>query len=733
MKQITRSLGDVVDGSDPPRSLALWGIGGAGKTQLTLRYLELNRNRYDPIIWINARSPETAAKSYADAFEALDLDFPAHAMDEFRKDAALNSEKQFAMQTNWVIKAVLYWLAHRRKEHCEWLVIIDGADDLTWIPDILPRGIRGSVIITSRDQRVDRFTNHAINVGMMTTDEAVELLFRGAKLRSDSPANLVANSKWRTSQEQQALGIVNVLGHLPFAVDLAGAYIAGNDYVRENLSRYMDYLAEKSFDLLNTEEPTVHDQYALQIATVWETSYLAMQKLHPSSASALLLLAHLNHASIEDRLFSEATLRRDELQNIASFGKIFILFLAISALAFAPKIVFFLIVAFIPWRPNLIGRSRWWAGVILAVSPVVLDIVTLVLISIIRARRIQTGDTVRPIGVYLDAEDIVILTFTSVGYTVPLIAEWLFREDPWPAFLQLLVPVYTTIVLVGWIWAKFWETASTAVEQHIKTLLAMLDFSETSMSQFIVMLGGLHNASRQEFGWKYLLELAWSVLWNIVVQALLTCMSMMLYTLWDSLMSAVVQFLKRRDNKFVLKVIKWFVILINSGVSHYLLLYAFGFWVGYSGIMSWDPWQKKKKKEFFVSPSLLNAMLSTTEDDQWNRRPYSEIMSPITRLSLMQRNPDQSYAMHPLVQWWARQRIPVKERKAWVREAERFLRLIYESKTCWKDVACQQLVIPHLIEIASADALNSNGRFWTLKWLLNMLYRSLKLVGDKNV
>lgn len=694
--------------------------------------MELNRDRYDPIIWVNAESPETAAKAYADAFEALDLDFPTHAINEFRKDKVQDSQTQFAMQTNWVIKAVLYWLARRGEDHCEWLLVIDNADNLLWINDIMPRGPRGSVIMTSRDQLVDRFTNHAIEVGMMTTEEAVELLFRASKTHSDSPNSLETDSRWRTSQGQQALGIVNVLGHLPLAVDLAGAYIAQNDYVRENLTRYMDYISDQSYALLGTDSPHIRNKYLLHIATVWETSFTAIQKSHPLSAHILLILAHFNPASIEDRLFSEGSLRLEEWKHIASPGKFLLLFFELTALMFSPRIVFWLFKRYVPWNPNLRGRSKRRAMIILCISPVILNMVALSLIWIIRIRKIQTGDTVPRMGLFLDAEDVVILLFSAINYTIPAISEWLLPESYTFWFIGL-VPLYTTLVFLAWAWVRLWEARSTVVQQHIKTLLIRLDFSETSMTRFVLMLSGLRKASNGELGWKMLLELAWTFFWTFLVQVFFIILGAIISALWNAIMSAIENFLKRRDHNTTAKIFRWFFYAVNHPAAHYILLYLFGFWVGLTGILSWEPWHAKKKRELAIDRSLLNLILTVIEDDQWNHRPHSEAMAPITRLSLMQRNGDQSYTMHPLAQWWARHRIPNHERKAWVREAERFIGLVYQSRTCWRDANCQQITVPHLIEVASADAMNAEGRYWTLKAILNMLYRSLKLVSNRHI
>lgn len=43
---------------------AVTGLGGTGKTQLVLRYIEGHEEEYDTVLWIDVRSEETARLSY---------------------------------------------------------------------------------------------------------------------------------------------------------------------------------------------------------------------------------------------------------------------------------------------------------------------------------------------------------------------------------------------------------------------------------------------------------------------------------------------------------------------------------------------------------------------------------------------------------------------------------------------------------------------------------------------
>ena len=723
MNQILENLEDFVAESDPPSLVALWGIGGAGKSQMALRYAEMKRNQYDPIIWINAQSPETAAKSYADAFEALDLDFPTHAMDQFRKQAAQVSQHQTVIQINWVIKAVMHWLEIRGDEHCKWLVIIDQADDLRWIHEIMPRGRQGSVIITSRDHFVDRIVDHAIEVGMMNTEEAVELLFRAAGTHPASAGSLEAKRMWRTSQEQHALAVVHALGYLPLAIDLAGAYISQNDYARENISRYMDYFAEESHNILGASNAYGLNQYTLHVETVWETSFTAINESHPLSAHVFLILAHLNHAGIEDRLFLEASLQLEADGRNASAAYSLLFFIKHLILIYSGPIIFWYLKKLVLENPYLVGRKERVVTILLVTSPVILDSAAYLLTFLMRAYKIETGDTVRPVGIQLDDEDVVFLLLISAHSTLGAIVDWLFPDNNL-IWTFRLIPLQTVLTVLGLGCLRFLELRSTQVPQHIKALLEKLDLSETSRTQFNHVLSGLQDASSSELGWRFVFQLVWDTIYLLLLSFSLIIASYFIIFLWIMAISYVARFLQRRERSTMINLSMCFLCLHRAILG--VLLYLFGWWV--QTLMFGRLWHRKNS-EFAVDRVPLNNILSTVNADRWNSRPFSEAMTPLTRLSLVQRNSDRSYVMHPLVQWWARQRIPKAERKAWIGEAERLLNLACQSRTCWKDVNCQQMMVPHLIEVASAEAARSDGQFSTLNRLLNMVYRSLKIVG----
>ena len=204
-----------------------------------------------------------------------------------------------------MIRTVKEWL---ESTPCKWLVVIDNADNLTLIHDILPKGRVGSIIIISRDRMVHRLVNHAIHVDKMSTEEALELLLRSASIPSSFCQQHTAGSIQQKSQEHQAFLIIDQLGYLALTIDLAGAYISQHNFVQEDLSRYLDFLGQNSHALLGNKAIQDAGDYDHTIATVWETSFTAINETSPASALLLTFLAYLSTTRIDDRLFDEASL-----------------------------------------------------------------------------------------------------------------------------------------------------------------------------------------------------------------------------------------------------------------------------------------------------------------------------------------------------------------------------------------------------------------------------------------
>ena len=723
MDQLTSDLSLVREFQDPPRSVALWGIGGSGKSQLALRFIEKHRDDYDTFIWIDAHSPVAAIRSYADAFERLKLEYPQHIYDEVRNDGELYDRRGFSIDDNSIIRTVKEWLENTT---CRWLVVIDNADNLAWIHDIMPKGRMGSVIITSRDRMVYRLVNHAIHVDQMDTEEALALLFRSANIPSDPRQKHGSDFVAQKSQKHQALLIVDELGYLALAIDLAGAYISQHDFVQEDLSRYLDFLHERSVELLGNEALRDEESYHHTIATVWETSFAAINKTSPSSALLLIFLAHLSTTHIEDRLFDESSIwmyqqtKAHPAWNAVArmVQAIFYFFLPLGCVGFMTSAVH--------WKPYLQGRALKVAKILLISTPVAFDVILMIVIGTLKKQDLYKGNVVMMDHALLSSETVLILLDFGIGNSVPTFSKWVLPDNEELSNLRLVTLSYTSSVCALWLFGKFLFQVGEETAVHARSLLSQLDFSHTSISHFFAVVRQLHNVSEFTKEWHFIAIIAWIVLWSILMKIFVSTAILAVYYLW----CLAVDLLKARTQnrhlaKFLNATTSWLGFEIFFGVLFVISLY-----VTYKlRIITWIPWIHRDPPPLSVPPLLVNSLLSTTSDGQWNPRAYSDVMAPLTRFSLMQRESDAAYSMHVLVRWWARHRLPLVAQQAWALETERFISMSYSSRTCWSDPLCQQMLIPHLVDVANLCVTTGAGGFGDLQEVLKKLYRSLRMVG----
>lgn len=71
-----RKVQNALDPSDEQqgqRSLALWGMGGVGKTQVALRYASMSRQRFQTILWVPADSNVQLLQSFREIANRLGL------------------------------------------------------------------------------------------------------------------------------------------------------------------------------------------------------------------------------------------------------------------------------------------------------------------------------------------------------------------------------------------------------------------------------------------------------------------------------------------------------------------------------------------------------------------------------------------------------------------------------------------------------------------------------------
>lgn len=142
----------ALSGDSSRHTVILHGLGGIGKTQLTIAYAKRHKDSYSAIFWLNIKDEDSLKQSFTKLARQILREHPSaswlSSVDRKNQDE--------------VIDAVKAWLS--LPNNTRWLMIYDNYDNPK-LPDadptavdirkFLPESHQGSVIVTTRSPRVD--------------------------------------------------------------------------------------------------------------------------------------------------------------------------------------------------------------------------------------------------------------------------------------------------------------------------------------------------------------------------------------------------------------------------------------------------------------------------------------------------------------------------------------------------------------------------------------------------
>jgi tetratricopeptide (TPR) repeat protein len=240
--------------------VAVTGLGGVGKTQLVLAYIQRHETRYhERVFWLPAQDPETLDRRYADIAARLRL--PG-------KDTANQA---------YVVHSVRLWL----EENEDWLLVFDNAESTDILRRYLPAAGRGHVLVTSRDQ-IWRDVP-VVNLGPWSRAESMEFLAQlggpAARARDD---------------------VAELLGDLPLAMEQAFAY------VRETGTSLADYRRLLETRDIETHRMSGASSYETTVLTTWRVSIERVRLLMSPAVDLFSVLIFFAPEGIPRGLVHEA-------------------------------------------------------------------------------------------------------------------------------------------------------------------------------------------------------------------------------------------------------------------------------------------------------------------------------------------------------------------------------------------------------------------------------------------
>ena len=254
------------------QSYAIKGLGGVGKTQTAVEYAYRSheQGRYTHTIWINAASEEAILTSFATLADLLP-GFASSSETDQRK----------------LVAALIRWL-----EQCEqpWLLIVDNADDLSFVPVYLPSRGNGNILFTTRASAVGSLAS-SIEVDCMGVMESTHLLLGRAQREASATDDEI----------DEATNIALALAQFPLALDQAGAYIEETGC---SLHDYLQLYQQHQYALLARRGKQARN-YPESVATTWSLSFQHVEQTNPAAAELLRLCAFLAPDHIPQELLTQ--------------------------------------------------------------------------------------------------------------------------------------------------------------------------------------------------------------------------------------------------------------------------------------------------------------------------------------------------------------------------------------------------------------------------------------------
>ncbi|KAJ7463237.1 P-loop containing nucleoside triphosphate hydrolase protein, partial [Mycena latifolia] len=239
----------------------LHGLGGAGKTQIALKFIHESATHFTNIFLIDTSTTETIDAGLKDIATKISIG-------DSSKDA-------------------LQWL--QRKEEA-WLLFFDNADDPNInLNNYFPQCSHGNILITSRNPGLCVYSGGHCVVSDMEGSEAVDLLLRSAVQENTG------------DKKDIAAQIVKLLHYLPLAIVQAGAFISKSG----NMASYLALYTHNRARLLTQRPTQSHDNYAWTVYTTWQISF---DMLSEQAKTFLKLCSFLHYQGIIEDIFKNATM-----------------------------------------------------------------------------------------------------------------------------------------------------------------------------------------------------------------------------------------------------------------------------------------------------------------------------------------------------------------------------------------------------------------------------------------
>ncbi|KAH8691082.1 hypothetical protein GQ44DRAFT_780319 [Phaeosphaeriaceae sp. PMI808] len=255
----------AVDRPEEMRSIALYGVGGVGKTETALEYAYRYKTNYSNIFWIKSETEVELRQSLVAMVNALNM------------TPSENSEQK-------AVELAMRWL---NTTSDRWLLIFDNVQQRSALKSYWPQNPTGNVIVTSQ-KPCEGLTSSQLKINPFTLEEGSSLVLRHMHLEEPS--------------RNQAEELSSELSGYPLAIaHFVGFATACQMPLPDLLATFQK--RGMTAEIWSNASNASLMQYERTLKTVWDT---ALAGLPSDSRELLHVLAFLNPDRVTEDFLKNA-------------------------------------------------------------------------------------------------------------------------------------------------------------------------------------------------------------------------------------------------------------------------------------------------------------------------------------------------------------------------------------------------------------------------------------------
>jgi tetratricopeptide (TPR) repeat protein len=285
----------ALSGDGSRQTVVLHGLGGIGKTQLSIAYAKRHKDSYSAIFWINIKDKDSLKQSFAKIAREILREHPS-ASRLSKVDANKNLDE--------VVDAVKAWLS--LVDNTRWMMIYDNYDNpklprntdptAVDIQKFLPESYQGSIIIITRSSEVR--IGHLIQIRKLAdVRDSLKILSNASRregLSNSKDAPDICTTALNSMIDPDAIKLAKELDGLPLALATAGAYL---NQVAMSLLDYLR-LYKQSWAQLQKSSPELSSYKDRTLYSTWQISFNHVKQRNRLSAKLLRLWAYFDNQDL---------------------------------------------------------------------------------------------------------------------------------------------------------------------------------------------------------------------------------------------------------------------------------------------------------------------------------------------------------------------------------------------------------------------------------------------------